>query len=78
MSKPSIEQLFTYHPPFGSQPQRYQAIRDMARAFAQLVNDSCPSSREASLAITAIQQATMWANASIAVNETQPAEPVTQ
>ena len=64
-----IDSIFTYHAPKGDQTQRYKALRDSAKLFALLVNDSCPDSREKSLAITKIQEAIMWANASIAVNE---------
>lgn len=76
MSKPSLEQIFTYHPPFGDQPERYVAIRAAALTFARLVQSSTPPSREQSLALTTIQEAVMWANSAIAVNEEMP--PATQ
>lgn len=69
MAKFSVDRVFTYHSPFGTQPQRYQAVRDAAKLFANVVNDSCPDSREKSLAMTAIQEASMWSNAAIAINE---------
>lgn len=68
-----LEQIYTYHPPFGTQQERYVAIREMAKKMAALVEQSCPASREASLAQTAIQQSVMWANAAIAINEKDPA-----
>ena len=37
--------------------------------FAGLVDNLCPESREKSLAMTKIEEATMWANASIARRE---------
>lgn len=70
MSDEQIENTFSYHPPFGNQPQRYMAIRDEAKALARTIQRACPESREKSLALTNIQQAVMWANASIAINET--------
>jgi hypothetical protein len=73
MTDDQLLNLFTYHPPFGDQATRYGLIRMAAHTFAKLVNEACPESREKSLAITAIQQATQWANASIAINETAPA-----
>lgn len=69
MTKEQIENIFTYHSPIGNQPQRYQAIREVARQLAVVINDSCPESREKSLAITNLQQSVMFANASIAINE---------
>jgi hypothetical protein len=69
VSKPSLEQIFTYHRPFGNQPQRYEWLRKQAKLFAEAVEAFCPPSRERSLAMTAVQEAIMWANASIAINE---------
>ncbi len=64
-----IENNFTYHAPKGDQLTRYQLIRDTAKAFALLLVDNTPASREQSLALTQLEDATMWANASIARNE---------
>ena len=65
----NIENTFTYHKPFGDQPDRYENIRANARALAKILETSCPDSREKSLALTNLQQTVMWANASIAINE---------
>ena len=64
-----INNIFTYHKPFGDQQARYESIRSAARDLGLLIEDLCPESREKSLAITNLQQAIMWANASIAINE---------
>ncbi len=74
---PSLERIFTYHAPIGTQAARYVTIRDAALAFAQVVRDNTPPSREQSLAFTDIQRACQMANASIAVNEVEetPAAP---
>ena len=69
MEKEKINSIFTYHVPFGTQGERYLDIRNAAKIFANLINVACPESREKSLAITAVQQSVMWANASIAINE---------
>ena len=68
MSSPEIEKRFTYHPPKDGQPALYQAIRDMAKMMATIIDNTCPESREKSLAFTNLEQAVMWANASIARN----------
>lgn len=64
-----IDNTFTYHAPKGDQPARYEALRSKARELARLIEASCPESREKSLAMTKLQECTMWANASIAINE---------
>jgi hypothetical protein len=73
MTDEQIRNIFTYHVPFGNQAERYRDIRDEARAFAFRLNESCPESREKSLALTNLQQAVMWANAAIAINEKEAA-----
>jgi len=70
-----LDNRFSYHPPHGDQTQRYEAIRARAKDFAALLNGFCPDSREKSLAVTALEEAVMWANASIARNEAAPAAP---
>jgi len=69
MNMRDLNNIFTYHKPFGSQTQRYEDLRTGANKLANQINDSCPESREKSLAITNLQQAIMWANAAIAINE---------
>ena len=60
---------FTHHPPTGTQLARYESIRNSARAMANLILVSCPPSRERSLALTRLEEAMMWSNASIARGE---------
>jgi hypothetical protein len=64
-----LENRFTYHPPRDDQPDRYQQIRDQALGVARMINNECPESREKSLAITHLEEAVFWANASIARHE---------
>lgn len=64
-----FENTFKYHPPQGDQQQRYELIRQCAHGFAKILAQSCPYSREYSLAITKIEEAVMMANAAIARNE---------
>ena len=64
-----LTKRFTYHTPKNDQPKRYVEIRDEAKLFARTVCDLCPDSRERSLAITKIEEAVFWANASIARND---------
>jgi hypothetical protein len=64
-----INKRFTYHKPKGDQPSRYESLRTEARTLAHMIYDECPESRERSLALTKLEEAVMWANASIARNE---------
>lgn len=72
MSPEQIENTFTYHAPFGTQTERYIKIRQLAKELATVFRENTPQSREQSLAFTNLQQAVMWANAAIAINEAAP------
>lgn len=67
--KAQIENNFKYHAPKPGQAERYEQLRNKAKEFAILLNEICPNSREKSIAMTKIEDATMWANASIARSE---------
>lgn len=69
MVNEQIEKNFSYHPPKEGQPERYEAIRGHAKAVAIAIDIYCPNSREKSLALTKLEEAVFWANASIARNE---------
>lgn len=73
MAKYPLENNFTYHKPFGNQAERYQQLRDGAKALAQQIILQTPESREQSLALTNLEQAVFWANAAIARNENEEA-----
>lgn len=66
MDQAEIDNRFTYHPPRPGQPQIYEAIREQARQLAMCIVALTPSSREQSLAITAVEESVMWANAAVA------------
>lgn len=66
---PAIENNFSYHAPKEGQPAKYEAIRNKAKELAYLIEEQVPNSREKSLALTNLEQATFWANAGIARNE---------
>ena len=64
-----LDNVYTYHTPKGDQSERYESIRAKARELAELIEACCPDSREKSFANTKLEEAVMWANASIARNE---------
>lgn len=61
-----LRRTFVYHPPTGDQGDRYALIRAHAHTLATAILLSCPPSRERSVALTNLETAVMWANASIA------------
>jgi hypothetical protein len=61
---------FTYHPPKGDQPQRYEEMREKALGLALHIIRFTPHSREQSNALTALDEVVFWANAAIARRET--------
>lgn len=64
-----LDKRFTYHSPKPGQPERYVLLRDAAKNLAELIVENTPQSREQALALTKLEEATFWANASIARNE---------
>ncbi len=63
-----LENRFMHHPPVGDQAKRFEQIRTACCDLAKLIRDLTPCCPEQSLAINAVDQAMMWANAAIARN----------
>lgn len=68
ISEEEFNKRFSYHPPKSDAVDYFDSIRALGGDFASFVNEHCPESRESALAITKIEEAIMWANASIARN----------
>lgn len=64
-----VDNDFTYHPPHGDQPERYDALRSLAKALAHAIVASSPTSREQSNALTRLEEVVFWTNAAIARHE---------
>jgi hypothetical protein len=62
-----INNVFSYHAPKGDQPQKYEAIRAAAKAFAQVIVDNTPACADQTAAIRKLREAVMTANAAIAL-----------
>lgn len=58
----------TNHRPTDDEIHAIEALREDFIGVAEAVEDVCPESRERSLAITKLEEALMWAVASIARN----------
>lgn len=73
-AKDDLETRFTYHPPHGDQPQRYNDLREKFKSLAYTIVNNTPESREQSLALTALEEACFWTNAAIARREVKDGE----
>jgi hypothetical protein len=63
-----LNNIYKYHAPKEGQQEKYEALRSKAKELAKLIENSCPESREKSVAFTYLETAVMWANAAIARN----------
>ena len=64
-----IDNDFTYHAPKPGQPEKYEVLRTQAKDLALKINELCPDSKEKDMAMCRLNEAVMWAVASIARNE---------
>lgn len=64
-----ITKRFTYHAPKQDQIPRYTELRETVFALAMGLCQTCPQSRELSVALTKLDEVVMWANAAIARRE---------
>lgn len=69
ITKDDIKTRFACLPITEDQCDKCTKIAEAGKKLANLVNKLCPDSREKSLSITKIEEAMMWANASISRNE---------
>lgn len=69
MDLAQLVNLFTYHPPHGTQVERYKALREQGLVLAKAIFDNVPASIERDRAIMQVREAVMMANAGIACNE---------
>lgn len=68
-SDEEIDHRFLYHPPTDERVRgTHNQVRNIARYAAQALNEVVPAGREASLMMTALEEAEFWANAAVARN----------
>ena len=72
MEPEDLDNRFAYHAPSPEQATAYLGIRGQARQLAATIEDFALDGREKSLAITALEEAVMWANAAIARHGLRP------
>lgn len=64
-----LNHIFSYHAPTGQeQLDKYQKLRDAAKAFAQAIEDNSPACADQTAAIRHVREAVMTANAAIALD----------
>jgi hypothetical protein len=66
-----MDLCFRYHKPKADQIDRYHNIRLAGRRLAETIAHCCPVSAEQTIALQRIREVVMWANASIACNESE-------
>ena len=64
-----IVNMFTYHPPHGDQPERYEKLRLLGKQLAFSICRHAPATVERDEAIKKLSESIMWANAAIARGE---------
>jgi hypothetical protein len=63
----ALDEAFTYHKPSKNQQDRLVSLRAAHRLLAQKILDVTPGSPEQTLAIRSLEECSMWANKSIAL-----------
>jgi len=63
----NLADVFSYHAPGGDDLQHYQALRDGARAFAEVILLNCPPCADQQAALRKVREAAMTANAAVAL-----------
>lgn len=63
-----LETRFKSHNVDDNKRKNLETVRHRTKALAYLFDDLCPDSREKEIAISKLEEAMFWANASIARN----------
>ena len=69
ITREDIENWFEYHPPTGTQADRYKVLNDKFRELAFLIFETTPSSADQTVTLRRLRECRMLANATIACNE---------
>ncbi len=64
-----LRDRFRHHPPkTQARIDAHEGVRERAAELAVWLDANLPESREKSLALTALQETSMWANAAVAIH----------
>jgi len=76
IEREDVHQRFEFHPSTAATGPKHDEVRFKHLGIALWVLANVPPSRERSLALTALQEAMMWANAAVAIHtEPEPLQP---
>ncbi len=70
-----IDKPYAYHKPSDEGLARINRLREMYSALAAVIEQTCPASRQKSVAITELETSAMWAIKAVVFND--PASTVT-
>jgi hypothetical protein len=62
----TLENIYMYHSPTDLQQNLYENLRLYGKKLAEVILELCPDCRERKIALMKVEEAVMWANASIA------------
>lgn len=65
MDYPDLDNRFNYHAPTPERAKKHEVVRHLLRQVSGFLNGELPEGREKSLAVTKLEEAMFWANASI-------------
>lgn len=68
----TIKKWFTYHPPTGTQQQRYSEVNAMCEDFAELILNVCEEGDDRDAALRALRRLRMDVNLTIACEAKAP------
>lgn len=60
---------YQYHIPSPASQQKIEAIRKATIAYAEVIHDLAPTSREKSVAMTNLETTQMWAVKAVVIND---------
>lgn len=66
-----IDKPFAYHKPSPDGLNKITALREGFSAVQRLIEETCPASRQRSVAITELETAAMWAIKAVVFNDPQ-------
>lgn len=68
MEQSELQNNYQYHAPDENKVRKHEQVRKTVYVAADYLNKNLPDCREKSLALTKLEEATMWANAALARN----------
>lgn len=70
----TVTDRFQYKRPSPAGVSRIETIRSACLDLAALIEKTCPSCRETSLALTKLEEVSFWANKGIVFNDIAPSD----